>query len=117
MNINIKPENQTLRVNGNVFRKQPDQDFLHHSLYVCEETQQMLKVNYSTFFQAWRIEGASHKSFMDGFKPYFIHTEDLSREHTFPDQYMEQYFTPCQEKKVCSMIEDVLVEVFARVKQ
>lgn len=102
---------------SNNVRKNPDQDHLNHSVYVCADTQQMVKISWSTFYQAWRIEGTTHKNFMDGFAPYFIHTSDLSRSMQFPDQYMETYFTPCQEKGLNSLIESTLVEVFSREKQ
>jgi hypothetical protein len=107
-----KPTISQITINGNVFLKNPDQDHLNHSVYVCPETQQMVKVRWSEFFQQWNIEGVCHKNYMDGWKPYYRATNDLSLPMEFPDQYMDVYMTPCQEKGMCSQIEEALLKVW-----
>lgn len=104
----MKPTNRYIVINGKKFFKQKDKKHLRHSLYICSETQQQVKVSWSAFWQKWCIEGAPNPSEIFN---YFIHVKGLRSPIAMDEIKISTYFTDAQEKVMRDAIDCVLKEI------
>lgn len=107
----MKPTATFITINGKLFTKQVDHDYLNHSVYLNEETQQLVKVSWSEFYQAWNIEGKFHKNFMDNHCPYYIMADYLETEMKMPERYIDTYLTEKQEKALSELVSETLLNL------
>lgn len=110
----MKPTATSITINHKLFTKQVDHDYLNHSVYLCEETQQTVRVSWSEFYKGWNIQGCCHKNFMDAWMPYFITADSLSTEMRMPEQYIDTYLTPCQNNTLESVIHEAMISVMSK---
>jgi hypothetical protein len=107
----MKPTAPSITINHKLFIKQDDRDFLTLSIYICEETQQLVKVSWSEFYQAWNVEGCFHKNFMDNHCPYYIMADSLETEMKMPEQYIDTYLTEKQERALDELVTETLLSL------
>lgn len=94
----IKPTNETIVINGDVYVKLPDQDYLFGSLYVNRFKQRRVMVESAVMGTTWRV------NLVGG----FIWMDDLRFPITVNENEIPVYFTQAQDIELDILLTETL---------
>lgn len=99
----IKPTNETIVINGDVYVKLPDLLYLFGSLYVNRFKQRRVMVERALMDSIWRISLVDPQD--------FIWQDDLSLPITIDEKKIPVYFTKDQDMGMDILLTEVLQKI------